>query len=566
MSSNYEKHPYKTIPGYQAYEGYADILAQIQKQRKDSMILTLDFYHGTNTDQVYKELIEPLCPDTIIHSEQAKKSEGEITALLKNNLTDDRVFGVLSTATIDQLFDSDKIQELKTKIQPGLTVIYGVGASLIHPGDLSLFFDLTRWEIQCRYRAGLDNWGAKNYGEDILTKYKRGYFVEWRIFDRYKWDCLKHCAWYVETNNQEPKMISMEAYHAGLRQFSQEPFRLVPYFDQGIWGGTWMKKVCDLPESKTNYAWCFDGVPEENSICFKFDDILVDVPAINLVHEQTDALLGKRIHARFGKEFPIRFDFLDTMEGGNLSLQVHPLTEYIQENFGMHYTQDESYYILDATEDAHVYLGVKNGVELEPLIEAFQTAQDTQRAFDDETYINKIPVKKHDHALIPAGTIHCSGAGTMVLEISATPYIFTFKLYDWGRVGLDGNPRPINIARGKENIQIDRNTDWVYENCIHREKTIYQDKDLTIERTGLHELEFIETLRYSFTSEMHRTMNDCFDMINLVEGQKVEIYSPKNAFQPFTLHYVETCILPASLKEYSIRTKSPAKIICASVR
>ena len=99
----------------------------------------------------------------------------------------------------------------------------------------------------------------------------------------------------------------------------------------------------------------------------------------------------------------------------------------------------------------------------------------------------------------------------MVLEISATPYIFTFKLYDWGRVGLDGKPRPINIARGKENIQIDRNTDWVYENCIHREKTIYQDKDLTIERTGLHELEFIETLRYSFTSEMHRTMNDCFD-------------------------------------------------------
>ena len=232
----------------------------------------------------------------------------------------------------------------------------------------------------------------------------------------------------------------------------------------------------------------------------------------------------------------------------------------------MHYTQDESYYILDATEDAHVYLGVKNGVELEPLIEAFQTAQDTQRAFDDETYINKIPVKKHDHALIPAGTIHCSGAGTMVLEISATPYIFTFKLYDWGRVGLDGKPRPINIARGKENIQIDRNTDWVYENCIHREKTIYQDKDLTIERTGLHELEFIETLRYSFTSEMHRTMNDCFDMINLVEGQEVEVYSPKNAFPPFTLHYVETCILPASLKEYSIRTKSPAKIICASVR
>src|SRR5205085_7853838 len=119
--------------------------------------------------------------------------------------------------------------------------------------------------------------------------------------------------------------------------------------------------------------------------------------------------------------------FLDTIEGGNLSHQVHPLKEYIREKFGMGYTQDESYYILDAKENAFVYLGLKEEVVPEKMLHELHQVQKDGGEFDAEKYVAKWPIKKHDHILIPAGTVHCSGADTVVLEISATPYIFTFK-------------------------------------------------------------------------------------------------------------------------------------------
>ena len=229
-----------------------------------------------------------------------------------------------------------------------------------------------------------------------------------------------------------------------------------------------MKEVCGLDKSAKNYAWAFDGVPEENSIFLRFGEVRMEFPAVNVVFYRPRLLLGERVHARFGDEFPIRFDFLDTMGGQNLSLQVHPLTEYIQNTFGMHYTQDESYYILDCDEDAVVYLGLKEGVCREKMLEALREAQEGGKPFDAQQYVNRWPAKKHDHFLIPAGTIHCSGSNCMVLEVSATPYIFTFKLWDWGRLGLDGKPRPVHLQHGEKVIQWDRTTQWVKDNLIDR--------------------------------------------------------------------------------------------------
>ena len=123
----------------------------------------------------------------------------------------------------------------------------------------------------------------------------------------------------LDTNQpHSPNLIGGDVFRQALTQIAQRPFRVVPFFDPGPWGGHWMEEVCDLPRDAPNYAWCFDCVPEENSLLLGFGDQRVEIPSIDLVFFQPRALLGEAVHARFGAEFPIRFDFLDTMGGGNL--------------------------------------------------------------------------------------------------------------------------------------------------------------------------------------------------------------------------------------------------------
>ena len=314
-----------------------------------------------------------------------------------------------------------------------------------------------------------------------------------------------------------------------------------------------MKEVCDLDREKVNFAWSFDGVPEENSLYLEFADGVVEIPAMDLVLYQPKALLGQQVYARFGAEFPIRFDFLDTMSGQNLSLQVHPVTEYMHKQFGMSYTQDESYYILDAGDDACVYLGLKEGIDKDEMIDDLRRANRGEIEFDAEKYINKFPAKKHDHFLIPAGTCHCSGTNAMVLEISATPYIFTFKLWDWGRLGMDGRPRPVHVEHGKEVIQWDRTTKWVEKNLVNAIYEVEHNENYVEEHTGLHELEFIETRRIWSDRTTHHDTDGGVNMLNLVDGKEAVVESEDGSFAPFVVHYAETFIIPASVGKYTIR-------------
>jgi hypothetical protein len=562
-TGRYDKQPTVVVPGTHRVWIGADAWLEVDRHASDggrrAPLVVVDTYPGVELPALVEAIHAALPHYVVINVEDsAAKPIHEIDELIRHNLTHDRVFGVISHHNLIQFYDVDRLAGIADRVLDSNTptVLIGWGASLVPIRRSTLVLaDLARWEIQQRQRRGATNWRCDNGGEDNLRKVKRGFFVEWRIADRHKRDLFDAMDFVLDTNDSTTAgtLITADTFHAGMAAAVDSPFRVVPFFDPGVWGGQWMKEVCGLDPETENYAWCFDCVPEENSILLDVGGDLVQLPSIDVVFTHPRELLGHQTFARFGAEFPIRFDFLDTMGGGNLSLQVHPLTDYIQNTFGMHYTQDESYYLLDAAADAVVYLGLRSGIEPAAMLQSLKSAARGELSFPAEEFINAFPAKKHDHFSIPAGTVHCSGADSMVLEISATPYLFTFKMWDWDRVGLDGVPRPIHLDHARRNIQWDRDTAWTRDNLVGQVETLASGPGWVEERTGLHALEFIDVRRHWFTDVVEHDTNGTVNVLNLVEGPEVVVESPTGAFAPFVVHYAETFIVPARVGRDRIR-------------
>lgn len=563
MQSNYDKYPYVEISESSelCFAGWQHIFDEIMRlaelKGQSKTVICMDVYHGVDAAEMLDAIKAHLPAATVIQTNACLKDAAQIQQMVFPYVTDDAIFGRINNLQIHDFFDGPKLEKQKDQIRDlasGTVVVFGEGAALFADADILIYADLARWEIQKRMKRGqVGNFGVNNLDESFAAKYKQGYFLDWRVFDKHKLAFFDQIDFFMDANIAgQPKMLGAEIYRSGLDQTVGRPFRVVPFFDPGPWGGQWLKEVADLDRDEINYAWGFDCVPEENSLLFRIGEHIFELPSINLVLTRPQQLLGQAVYNEFGAEFPIRFDFLDTMQGGNLSLQVHPTRAYIQEHFGMSYTQDESYYFLEADQDACVYLGTRNKVDAAAMIADLEKAQKELTDFDAEKYVNKLPVKKHDHILIPAGTIHCSGKNAVVLEISATPYIFTFKLWDWGRLGMDGKPRPINIEHGKNVIDYSRDEDWVKQHLVNNITSISLNGHLKEESTGLHETQFIETRRHWFDSKVTHYTHGTLNVVNLVEGSQVLVESPDNLFEPYVIHYAETFIVPASVAVYTI--------------
>ena len=562
-------------PDHECVEGWSEVggrlLKAIERLGQAKTVVVVDCYCGVNEADLLQNLASYLRPSRSLLMKDALKDSEAIDRLIAPYTGGaDPLFGRMCDLGLESFFDPLSVDSFRRAVfdEPsGCVLVVGCGARMVCRGDISIYADLSRWEAQGRHRANrAANLGSNDRAVSAALKYKRAFFVDWRVCDRWKEPLVESWDFFLDsTVPDRVKLAEGESVRRGLRMAATQPFRLVPFFDPAPWGGQWLKEHFGLRPEVRNYGWGFDCVPEENSLILSFGGRDFELPAFDLVLYQPEALLGREVFGRFGAEFPIRFDLLDTIEGGNLSLQVHPTKAYIRKEFGIPYTQDESYYILDAGERASVYLGLKTGVAPESFKAGLETAQSPGGSFDADLFVNQWPARRHDHFLIPAGTVHCSGAGTVVLEVSATPYIFTFKLWDWARLGLDGKPRPINLERGFANIDWSRETEVARNELINRVETLAEGPGWREERTGLHPTQFIETRRHWFSSRVDHDTKGTVNVINLVQGSSAIVESPTEAFLPLVINFAETFIVPASVGPFSVRP-TVANEPCATLK
>jgi mannose-6-phosphate isomerase class I len=564
---NYNIYPTASLGAGKIFNGFNSLAQYIITNQT----VVIDGYAGIFWDRVQNGLQD--CFNKVglsvnwIKTEEFLKPADEVDALVKPFLGDKAsVWGTKTTLSLIDLYETNLTTQVADN-SSDINIIIGTGAALAGWIAPVIYFDLPKNEIQFRMRAGsITNLGAYE-ADEPFQMYKRFYFVDWVMLNNHKKAILNKIA--VIADGQWPDTLNwmhQADLAEGLKKLSQSVLRVRPWFEPGAWGGQWMKKhIRNLNTDVVNLAWSFELIVPENGLVFESDGNLLEVSFDCLMFSNNQNVLGK--HAgRFGDEFPIRFDFLDTYQGGNLSIQCHPKLKYIQENFGENITQDETYYILDCEDNARVYLGFQEDIDPDSFRAALEESQAKGEEIEIEQFVQSHTANKHDLFLIPNSTVHSAGAGNLVLEISATPYIFTFKMYDWVRLDLDGNPRPINIDHAFNNLDFNRKGEQVQRELISKPYVIEQAEGYELVHVPTHAEHFYDVHRIAFDNKVTVETDNVCHVLMLVEGKSISVETADGTKQDFA--YAETFVIPAAAGSYTITNlgNGRAKVVKAFLK
>ncbi|GAA1299466.1 class I mannose-6-phosphate isomerase [Streptomyces sanglieri] len=480
-------------------------------------------------------------------------------------LEDDPDFAPLSRAGLADFFTGLP--------EPGaaddtVTVVFGPGAALV-PHDRLWYADLPKRYAEAQITGGT----GRNLGQPAGTgagTTRRLFYIDWPVLDRHRDTLVSGVDLWLDTQDaQAPSWLEGVALRAALADLAGRPFRTRPTFNTTSWGGHWAQEQLGFNQEAANTALGYELIaPESGILVGTPDGPRVEVPLQALVASHPEAILGDDVHTRFGTSFPIRFDYLDTVGGGNLSVHCHPRSDYMRRVFGWPYTQHETYYMMLGGTGRQVFLGLRQDADLAAFRHEADRAFHDGVPFDIEQYVQTFPADPHQIFLIPGGTPHGSGEGNVVLEISATPYLYSLRLYDWLRKDSEGRQRPVHVGHAFENLDPDRSGEAVARDLVPTPRTLRSGDGWHEDVIGRLPEMFFEVRRIALAPDTvadddtdHR-----FHVLNVVEGDGILLET--SGGHRHVLAYAETLTVPAAVGAYQVRALGggPARYVKALVR
>jgi mannose-6-phosphate isomerase class I len=472
-------------------------------------------------------------------------------------LRDDPDFDYLASGQLSDLLRPPSHLEVKAG---GVLVVYGPGASLV-PHDVVWYADLPKRYAEAAVVSGTGLNVGQTPGSGPGTT-KRLFFIDWPLLDRHRDEIVPLVEFWIDMQDaSSPAILDGATLRATLAELATRPFRTRPTFNTTPWGGHWAQRTLGQSPASINTALGYELIaPEAGVLIGAEDGPLVELPFQLVVAQHPVDLLGENVHRVFGTSFPVRFDYLDTVDGGNLSVHCHPKQDYMRSVFGWPYTQHESYYVMVGDESQRVFLGLHEEADLDAFYRDASEADHYGTPLEITRYVPTFPAKPHQLFLIPGGTPHGSGKGNVVLEISATPYLYSLRFYDWLRQGIDGELRPVHVSHAFKNLDTGRRGDAVGRDLVQQPRILRRGDGWHEELLGALPEMFFEVRRTSLGpgAVANDATDGRFHVLNVVEGEGV-LVAPADG-PAHSLVYAETLVVPAAVGPYTVRTLGPGPV------
>ena len=554
---------------------------------KEGVVVALDGYTTANWT-VFVNLIARECCllglgfEAIDANAATLKSGKEIDAIIDPLLIWDTkidptlLYGKVYKGGYQGLMDEVRTEAFKKAVpasrQAGkISVVYGYGSlipELRELYDVKVFFDLTPMKSMLRIRRGeYSNLGKERPGI-INRTIRRCYYCDFECAVRNRHELWENNVpdWYVLDNDpQNLQLMPFGTFSDICAQLVKYPFRAKPCYLEGVWGGSYMKKLRKLPEEMRNAAWVFDFIPMEVSVVVEAGDEKLDINYCSFVHKEGVNLMGEDCVKKFEGYFPIRFNWDDSYHStGNMSIQCHSGGEYNVKNYNEFGRQDESYYVVVTGHDAKTFIGFRDDADIPQFFRDIEAADTEHKPCDYMKYVSYEESKPGLQVMLPAGTIHSSGRNQVILEIgSLTIGSYTYKMYDYLRRDLDGNPRPIHSYYGAKNLNHNMTEEYVKANLVNGRKRVLREdengKELVVGECdqlyfSLRNLVFgdyftDDTKRYSESGD--------FFVYALVDGEDVTVRSKAHPERQFRMKYMDMVVIPASLGAVALINNKP---------